>query len=225
MISLSLHNLIYFIFKGTAVFMNKERIHISRFIARLNLNVIKFVFKQPKLSDITNLFLLPFTPEVWFALIALMILLMLSFYLSWKWFKIKSKINSIKTNQNHEISDSFDVVIAAICQQASSVIPQDIIGTIIKFVTYLSYFILFVCYSANIVSLLQSPSHKIKTLEDMYKSSFEFSKVFYMQPYYEVAKIRFSHLLLLIINSLNFLFSHLLQDILNFNKQFTTSEE
>lgn len=191
MISLSLHNLIYFIFKGTAVFMNKERIHISRFIARLNLNVIKFVFKQPKLSDITNLFLLPFTPEVWFALIALMILLMLSFYISWKWFKIKSKINSIKTNQNHEILDSFDVVIAAICQQASSVIPQDIIGTIIKFVTYLSYFILFVCYSANIVSLLQSPSHKIKTLEDMYKSSFEFSKVFYMQPYYEVAKIRF----------------------------------
>lgn len=62
------------------------------------------------------------------------------------------------------------VVLGATCQQGTSVTPRSITSRIIMVVAYTILMFLYTSYAANIVAMLQSPSTKIRTLNDLYNS-------------------------------------------------------
>lgn len=70
-------------------------------------------------------------------------------------------------------ADVFLLVIGATCQQGSSATPRSLTARITMVIIFIAMMFLFVSYSANIVALLQSPSSKIRTLEDLHSSRLE----------------------------------------------------
>lgn len=65
------------------------------------------------------------------------------------------------------------MVFSAMCQQGLTSTPRSFSAKCILLLTFFSLFFLYSSYSANIVALLQAPSYKIKTLEDLYNSKME----------------------------------------------------
>lgn len=61
-------------------------------------------------------------------------------------------------------------VLGAVCQQGTFHIMPTISARIVVLTTFLAFLAIFTSYSANIVALLQSPSHSIKTVEDLINS-------------------------------------------------------
>ena len=70
--------------------------------------------------------------------------------------------------------DTFFLIYCAATQQGSAVIPKSFPARIIALLSFVALMFLYSSYSANIVALLQSPSNKIKTLEDLYNSRLKF---------------------------------------------------
>lgn len=98
-------------------------------------------------------------------------------------------IDGQKVNQEKRLTDSLLSTIAAICQMdpslQSNVASSRIImvgckflmmislshnGVLPQFFIFLAFSLLYAAYTANIVSLLQSPSKNIRTLLDLYNS-------------------------------------------------------
>lgn len=71
------------------------------------------------------------------------------------------------------VGDIFFVIFGAVCQQGSAITPRSAAGRIIMAVAFTILMFLYTSYSANIVALLQSPSTRIKTLNDLYESRLE----------------------------------------------------
>lgn len=68
---------------------------------------------------------------------------------------------------------SLDVVTfvwGAVCQQGSHLIIPTTSGRFVVLTTFLAALAIFTSYSASIVALLQSPSHSIRTIEDLLAS-------------------------------------------------------
>lgn len=68
------------------------------------------------------------------------------------------------------LGDVFLLIFGATCQQGSNVTPRSVTARIIMMLAFVILMFLYTSYSANIVALLQSPSTKIRTLEDLYRS-------------------------------------------------------
>lgn len=130
---------------------------------------------------------------VWFSCLILVILSTILLHLT-----ISSSSGSDENRSiNHRrITDSVLSMVACVCQMDSSVRSSvtssriimvsyseffslvyiffslshdDNLGTS-QFFIFLTFSFLYSCYTANIVSLLQSPSHNIKSLEQLYSS-------------------------------------------------------
>nr|XP_022912415.1 glutamate receptor 1-like [Onthophagus taurus] len=157
---------------GTPLFFTSDRIEIIDYIAMTTPTKSKFVFRQPKLSYITNVFTLPFQTRVWIASIFLVILIMLELYFILIWESHKLKLIKIESTDDLEpsLSNVSLLAISAICQQGSSVLPNTTPGRIITLFLFTSLMFLYNSYSANIVALLQSSSTSIQTLEDLLHS-------------------------------------------------------
>lgn len=72
----------------------------------------------------------------------------------------------------------FDVVSfvwGAVCQQGTHLLIPTTSGRFIVLTTFLSTLAIFTSYSASIVALLQSPSHLIKTIDDLLASPLKMS--------------------------------------------------
>lgn len=87
------------------------------------------------------------------------------------WFASQS--NESASILRPSFADVFLLVIGATCQQGSSATPRSLTARIAMVIIFIAMMFLFVSYSANIVALLQSPSSKIQTLEDLYNSRLE----------------------------------------------------
>ncbi|CAG9813260.1 unnamed protein product [Phaedon cochleariae] len=76
---------------GTALFFTSDRVDIIDYISMTTPTRSKFVFREPKLSYVTNVFTLPFDDNVWASTIALVILMWLVLFiiLKWEWAKKK----------------------------------------------------------------------------------------------------------------------------------------
>lgn len=154
---------------ATPLFYLAGRIPLIQYVARTTRTTINFVFQAPKLSITDNIFLLPFSRTVWTCIILLIpllgIALTLTTYAEWK---IASKKNAPNTRLS--VKDSILVVFTAMCQQGSFIMPRSISARFLMILMFLILMFLYASYSAHIVALLQSPSSKIKTLEDLLKS-------------------------------------------------------
>lgn len=71
---------------------------------------------------------------------------------------------------NLSLLDVITFVLGAVCQQGTNLRVPTISGRFILLTTFLSTLAIFTSYSASIVALLQSPSHSIKTIDDLLAS-------------------------------------------------------
>lgn len=83
---------------------------------------------------------------------------------------VKNNNENSSTLMRPSIGDVFLVIFGATCQQGSAVTPRSTTARIIMILAFVILMFLYTSYSANIVALLQSPSTKIKTLDDLYRS-------------------------------------------------------
>ncbi|KAJ8955116.1 hypothetical protein NQ318_009009 [Aromia moschata] len=161
---------------GTPLFFTSDRVDIIDYIAMTTPTRSKFVFRQPKLSYVTNVFTLPFDTNVWISTVCLVIIgaFVLHLIIMWEWKKWKmygrSNNQSAVPEVKNSIIDTAFFTFGAVCQQGSSYIPFSIPGRITAIMLYVSLMFLYTSYSANIVALLQSSSDSIQTLEDLLKS-------------------------------------------------------
>lgn len=74
---------------GTALFLTSDRIDIIDYIAMTTPTRSKFIFRQPKLSYVSNVFVLPFDNFVWASIYSLLIIIacVLFFVVKWEWKK------------------------------------------------------------------------------------------------------------------------------------------
>lgn len=116
------------------------------------------MFRQPPLSSVSNIFILPFNINVWISSVILFSLI--SILLLFQWF----------THRQLTPLDGITFILGVICQQGFYLSLKSISGRIIMFMSFMASIFLFTSYSANIVALLQSPSNAIKTISDLINS-------------------------------------------------------
>nr|QNH68025.1 ionotropic receptor 1 [Apriona germarii] len=159
---------------GTPLFFTIDRVDIIDYIAMTTPTRSKFIFRQPTLSYVTNIYTLPFDDYVWLSSIFLVVVVGFFLYITIKWEWKKAKYEKIDEEPYPELRDSVaDVAIlslGAVCQQGAAAIPFSVPGRITTIMLFISLMFLYTSYSACIVALLQSSSNSIQTLEDLLKS-------------------------------------------------------
>ncbi|CAH1738068.1 unnamed protein product [Aphis gossypii] len=172
-------------FSGLTGLLQREEIDfggIGSFIRNDRMNAIDYtvgtfyrqpaaLFKQPPLSSVHNICILPFKFEVWmvtlFTFIGFTILIA---FLSRTTRRFKKD-----EKESLNVLDSVTIVHGAICQQGYTMNLNAGSIRVAIFVLFLTAVFLFTSYSASIVALLQSPSNSIKTINDLVESSMTFS--------------------------------------------------
>lgn len=129
----------------------------------------KFVFRQPKLSYVANVYILPFRWTVWMSTFLLVIITALALYFVVSWERREHEGAVLQKSWK----DVLTLSLGAVCQQGSSVVPSGLSGKMITIIIFVSLMFLYTSYSANIVALLQSSSNSIHTLRDLLKSRLE----------------------------------------------------
>ncbi|KAG7198810.1 hypothetical protein KM043_001784 [Ampulex compressa] len=161
---------------GTGTFLVPERVGVVQYIQLYTRTGSRFIFRQPLLSSITNIFLLPFEPSVWMAIGVFLLSVLALLYLSSKWehYRGASSRSAGYWNQMNPakptLSDNFLVVLGAMAQQGYSYEPYRVPARIVTLMLLVAALSLYAAYTANIVALLQSPTDSIKTLTDLLES-------------------------------------------------------
>ncbi|XP_052130248.1 ionotropic receptor 75a-like [Frankliniella occidentalis] len=153
------------------------------------------VFRQPPLAYTDNVFWLPFPDSLWAAALSLValccVLAVLALYLepnsesgdgagggtgdSHASLRVARRPQGAgrggyKQPLRASLSDVFLLAFGAIAQQGSPVEARGVASRIVTFLLFLAVLLLYTCYSASIVVLLQSSSSSIRTLRDVWKS-------------------------------------------------------
>ncbi|KAG5316779.1 GRID2 protein, partial [Acromyrmex insinuator] len=161
---------------GTATFFVPERVGVVQFIQLYTHTSLRFVFRRPLLSTVSNIFTLPFQRNVWIALAIFLMLVFSLLYFSIKWEyycnrKTKSAAYWNQLNPNKPtISDNFFILLGAFSQQGYSYEPYRVSSRIVTLMLLLASLSFYAAYTANIVGLLQSSTDSIKTLPDLLNS-------------------------------------------------------
>ncbi|CAO1387144.1 unnamed protein product [Diamesa serratosioi] len=148
---------------GTAMFMVPSRIPLVEYTSLFTPSKLRFICRAPQLSAVSNIYTLPFESNVW---LTVLILVAISTVL----LHFTVQVDKTENNGDKRITDSILSTIAAICQMGPQLTTKITSSRIILFFIFLAFSFLYSAYTANIVSLLQSPAKHIRTLEDLYKS-------------------------------------------------------
>ncbi|VVC30079.1 Ionotropic glutamate receptor [Cinara cedri] len=167
-------------FGGIGSFIRADRMTVIDYTVGTFYREPSALFKQPPLSSVRNICVLPFKFEVWMAmLITLVGFTVLIIFLAWMTQRFEKNGDEALT-----ILDSVIIVHGAICQQGYTMNLNTISIRVAIFVLFLTAVFLFTSYSASIVALLQSPSDSIKTVRDLVESSMTFTAQ--ISPYGQV---------------------------------------
>ncbi|GLV31404.1 Ionotropic receptor 75d [Carabus blaptoides fortunei] len=174
---------------GTALFLTADRVPIIEYASMTTPTRAKFVFRQPPLSYVTNVFTLPFTRAVWISSFLLIGLAAVLLYTTvfWEWHQ--PNLEESSNAMDKSFSDAVMLTIAAVAQQGSTSEPRSAAGKIVMIFTFIALMFLYVSYSANIVALLQSSATNIRSLEDLLKSRLKLGidDTVYNHYYFETA--------------------------------------
>ncbi|XP_025422107.1 glutamate receptor 2-like [Sipha flava] len=167
-------------FGGIGSFIRADRMMVIDYTIGTFYREQGALFKQPPLSSVRNICVLPFKTEVWmmtfFTFLAFTGLIV---FLSRVTKKFKNTDDETLT-----VLDSVTIVHGAICQQGCTMNLNTVSIRVSIFVLFLTAVFLFTSYSASIVALLQSPSNSINTIKNLVESSMTFSAQ--ITPYSEV---------------------------------------
>lgn len=118
------------------------------------------IFRQPPLPKVANIYVLPLGLDVWACTFILMLIITVGMILQ----LAHPHLNSVSS------LDVVTFVLGAFCQQGTHLQIPTLSGRFIALTTFFATLALFTSYSASIVTLLQSPSHYINTLDDLIAS-------------------------------------------------------
>ncbi|THK32889.1 glutamate receptor U1 [Diachasma alloeum] len=161
---------------GTGIFITEPRLEVVSYINLYTPTRVRFIFRRPPLSFVSNLFVLPFARNVWFAIVIFCCLgyMVLYFSLSQEWKMIEKIPYEERLWGDLEIKpafgDNFLIVIGAITQQGSAYEPRTGPARAVVFMLLVTCLSLYAAYTANIVALLQSSSDSIKNIKDLMES-------------------------------------------------------
>ncbi|XP_053663875.1 ionotropic receptor 75a-like [Anopheles marshallii] len=185
---------------ASPLFFTTDRIAVIEYLAMTSETRSKFIFRSPKLSYTENVFVLPFDnvrsvcfdplirglmlcfrlQNVWMCVIAVIVissvLLLVTLWVEWRIANDEPEAQSANdaATMDANLRDTLLMMYGASCQQGSAVLPRSCSARTITMLTFTVLMFLYASYSANIVALLQSPSTKIQTLEDLLASRLKF---------------------------------------------------
>lgn len=158
-------------FSGIGVFMRNDRMSVIDYTVGTFYRQGAALFKQPPLSSVHNICILPFKFEVWMVTLFTFI----GFTILIAFLSRTTRTFKKDDEETLNVLDSVTIVHGAICQQGYTVNLNAGSIRVAIFVLFLTAVFLFTSYSASIVALLQSPSNSIKTINDLVESSMTFS--------------------------------------------------
>ncbi|XP_050090715.1 ionotropic receptor 75a-like [Anopheles aquasalis] len=170
---------------ASPLFFTTDRIAVIEYLAMTSETRSKFIFRSPKLSYTDNVFVLPFDTHVWACIIAVIVgsslLLLLTLWAERRVTGSQATASNPPPPANADAStllpnlrDTLLMMYGASCQQGSAMLPSSCSARAITMLIFTVLMFLYASYSANIVALLQSPSTKIRSLEDLLASRLKF---------------------------------------------------
>lgn len=157
---------------------------------------MKFIFRAPPLSYVTNVFILPFDTMVWYACLILVLLTPVALYIisiwEWKDTEFCKTVEETHGRLRSNFLDSVMLEIGAISQQGTDVEPKSSSGRIATIFMFISLMFLYTSYSANVVALLQTTADSIKTLDDLLYSRIKLGveDIVYAHYYFSVSNLK-----------------------------------
>ncbi|XP_046823529.1 ionotropic receptor 75a-like [Vespa crabro] len=159
---------------ATPFLFKPERFDVCDYTVQTYVAKTTIIFRHPKTSDVRNVFLMPFTEDVWYMILIVAIIYWLILLLTVKielYFDNYPKLCTLDTNP---ASETALITTAAICQQGLSDGPRIYSGRIVFLSLFLWGLLLIQFYSASVVgSLLSEPPRFINTLKNLSDSSLE----------------------------------------------------
>ncbi|XP_055627512.1 uncharacterized protein LOC129769332 isoform X2 [Toxorhynchites rutilus septentrionalis] len=153
----------------TPDYMTPERLKYVRFLTVTGPTDYKFIFRSPKLSYTDNVFALSFHKQVW---LSILMTILLASILQMIIFRLKTQQSESKNNL-----DGFSGVllnmISIVSQLDSLDNSRSVSSRTLNVVMLISLMFLYICFSASIIALIQSPSDRIRTLEDLLHSGMQ----------------------------------------------------
>ncbi|XP_026326080.1 probable glutamate receptor [Hyposmocoma kahamanoa] len=170
---------------GTGMLFIAERLDVVDYIAPAGSTALRFVFREPPLAYITNIFTLPFSGTVWLAIFICILACALFLYIASKW---EASMGMHPLQLDGTWADVLILIIGAILQQGCTLEPRYAAGRCATLLLFIALTILYAAYSANIVVLLRAPSSSIKTVQDLLDSplklgasDFPYNRYFFMK--------------------------------------------
>ncbi|KAF9407746.1 hypothetical protein HW555_012337, partial [Spodoptera exigua] len=148
---------------GTNLVITEERLDVVSYTDSLAPFKVRFIFRQPPLPYVTNIFTMPFSTNVWVAMFVCAVVGTITVYLAAKW---EAKVRTGQTQVNG-FGDAMLLTVSAISQQGCAMEPRKLSGRMMVFVLFTALMALYAAYSANIVVLLQAPSDSIRSLPQL----------------------------------------------------------
>nr|WPO56529.1 ionotropic receptor [Leucinodes orbonalis] len=168
---------------GTLTIFTQERLELIDYIAMVGSTAVRFVFREPPLSYVSNIFAMPFTGAVWMAIVVCILGCSLFLYITSKW---EATMSMHQFQLDGSWADVIILVIGAVLQQGCTLEPRYAAGRSVTLLLFLALTILYAAYSANIVVLLRAPSSSVRTLPDLLNSplklgasDFEYNRYFF----------------------------------------------
>ncbi|XP_026320832.1 glutamate receptor-like [Hyposmocoma kahamanoa] len=149
---------------GTNCLVLQERLSVVVYTDVLAPFHVRFIFRQPPLSYVSNIFSLPFSTGVWVAMAICTALSAVSLYLASRW---EVTLGKSPSQLDGSIGDALLLTMSAVGQQGCVMEPRKASGRIMVLVLFTALMALYAAYSANIVVLLQAPSDSIRTLAQL----------------------------------------------------------
>lgn len=169
---------------GTSLFPTEERVPHFDYSSMITPTKTRFIFRAPPLSNVANIYYLPFQGMVWLCSGALVFISCLAIYCS---FRGMASTASSGADEGGETSTSTpsgavavrgtDIVllgVGAIAQMGSALEARCLSARISTIFFFIFLLFMYTSYTANIVSLLQATTKSIRTLDDLYRSKLEY---------------------------------------------------
>ncbi|XP_076648796.1 putative glutamate receptor [Halictus rubicundus] len=174
---------------GTGMFLIHERLDVVEYLQIYTRMRFAFIFRQPLLSSVNNIFTMPFHRSVWHAIGVFLFLVLVMLCLSTKWEFIRGTSDYWQSLNPAEqtFSDNLMVVLGAVAQQGYYYEPYRVPPRIVTLMLLIAAMSLYASYTANIVTLLQSSTDMIKTPADLLVSPLKFGAqdILYARHYFK----------------------------------------
>ncbi|XP_053615034.1 uncharacterized protein LOC128677894 [Plodia interpunctella] len=170
---------------GTLAIFTLQRMEVIDYVAMVGRTTVRFIFREPPLAYISNIFTLPFSTDVWLAIVVCVLGCAVFLYFTSRW---EATVSMNQFQLDGSSADVLILIIGAVLQQGCTLEPRYAAGRTVTLLLFIALTILYAAYSANIVVLLRAPSSSVRTLPDLLNSpiklgasDFEYNRYFFKQ--------------------------------------------